>query len=149
MTSPAAVSTLLHWRHRRGDEAHCLARLVHGPHGPVALLTELASNPEGRSVADDPAAAAEAFVRHLEHVGDPVDTNAVVWLLQHGQYSYPDASGEPESYTRLRLTWRDDRYTEDPDGEELLDQHQQNDLLGAPLPSVQSVLAQLPGATAR
>ena len=150
MTSPAAVSTILHWQHRRGDEAHCLARLVWSPdRRPVAVLAELASNPEGRSLADDAAAAADAFVAYLKRVDVSVAPDAIVWLLQHGEYSYPDAVGEPESFTRLALTWSDNRYMQDPDREELLTLPQQHDLLGAPLPAVQAALTHLPGSAAR
>lgn len=96
-------ATIVHWQHRRGGPAHCLARLFSSASGqPVAILSEVRSNPEGYGITGDFAAAAEAMLRLMPATIDPA---AVRWLAHHGDFSYPDAGGAPETFTEVELVW--------------------------------------------
>ncbi len=105
-----SFATVVHWQHRRGGAAHCLGRLFSSESGrPVVILSEVRSNPEGYGITGDFAAAAEAMLRA---VPAPMDPAMVRWIAHHGDFSYPDAGGSPDTFTAVELEW-DGRYHDD------------------------------------
>jgi hypothetical protein len=90
--SVARVSCVLRWLHPFGAQAHCLARLVLGAPStpPVAVLSEIASNPDELGITGDFAAAADAFVDVVASAVGGLDKAGVVWIadgttfLSHG-----------------------------------------------------------------
>lgn len=103
--APIAVdlSVLLHWQHRRGGQAHCLAQLHAAAAGPrLVVLSELATNPDHLGLSGDVAGAADQLIPLLQRLDIP--PAAVTWLLHHGPFSYYDPSG-PETWTRVNPRW--------------------------------------------
>lgn len=117
-------SALLHWTHRRGGPAQCLARVrlfapdpYRAPRRAVVVLSELRDNPRGHDItADVPGVAAAARVTLLPAVLPP---EAVTWLAHHGPFSTYEPSG-PETFTELRPHWDGTRYTDDVHDHRLL-----------------------------
>jgi hypothetical protein len=106
------VTSLVHWRHRRGGHAHCLARLYPASGGRVvALISELASNPNDRGIASDFAAVADEVLRIArDQIG--VEPDRLIWLAHHGAFSVAGAF-DPETFTLVPLTWAQDGYVDD------------------------------------
>ncbi|MBV8996028.1 MAG: hypothetical protein JO287_20535 [Pseudonocardiales bacterium] len=105
------ISGLVRWVHRLGEQAHCLARLVLvAPGAPVvAVLSEIASNPDELGITGDFAVAADAFVQALIGAGRRVDPAHVVWMAHHGPFSSYDPAG-PETFTEVALVYDGQRY---------------------------------------
>lgn len=108
------ISCVVRWAHPLGAQAHCLARLVIGaPSAPVvAVLSEIASNPDELGIAGDFAAAADAFVQVLIDAGRDVDPAGLVWFAHHGPFSSYDPAG-PETFTEIALTFDGRHYHDD------------------------------------
>lgn len=115
------VSCVVRWAHPLGAQAHCLARLIRGaPTTPVvAVLSEIASNPDELGITGDFAAAADAFVELLASAGRDVNPAQVVWIAHHGPFSSYDPAG-PETFTEVALVFDGQRYHDDLAGDRLL-----------------------------
>jgi hypothetical protein len=139
------LATILHWQHRRGGDAHCLARLLIGPAGrQTAVLSEIRSNRDGRDVGDDFTAAAGALLAMPLADLAGVDPATVVWIVHYGGFSYHDSEEAPETYTRVPLVWDGERYHDNLDGHRQLDGVEVTDLVGGmALTPVPQVLADL------
>src|SRR5690242_15809355 len=104
MTTNVYFEDIVDWRHHRAGRAHTLVRAVYNPvtGQAVAVVSELASNPDDRGITDDFADVADAvlpalrraFGQGLEHVE---------WIAHFGEFSYHDPAG-PETFTRIALT---------------------------------------------
>ncbi len=107
-------TAVVRWQHRRGGEAHCLVRL----HLPwllerlVAVVSEIRTNPEGRGIISDFPGVAAAVLRIVPtYLG--VGPRDVIWVAHHGEFSYPDAQGSPEIFTRIEMRWDGEHYRDD------------------------------------
>ena len=115
------ASCILRWSHRLGGAAHCLARLViAAPSTPlVAVLSEIASNPDELGIIGDFAAAADAFVGVVASaVGGLDDPAGVIWVAHHGPFSSHDPAG-PETFTEIALAFDGQHYHDDLLGDRL------------------------------
>jgi hypothetical protein len=115
------ASCLLRWSHRLGGAAHCLARLVITAPStpPVAVCSEIASNPDELGIIGDFAAVADAFVEVVASaVGGLDDPAGVIWVAHHGPFSSHDPTG-PETFTEIALTFDGQRYHDDLVGDRL------------------------------
>jgi hypothetical protein len=108
------VSCVVRWAHPLSVQAHCLARLVLGaPAAPaVAVLSEIASNPDELGITGDFAAAADAFVQVLTDAKRELDPAQVVWIAHHGPFSSYDPAG-PETFTEVALVFDGQGYHDD------------------------------------
>ena len=115
------VSGVIGWTHALGEQAHCLARLVLGaPTAPVvAVLSEIASNPDELGITGDFAAAADAFLDVLTGAGRHVSPREVAWIAHHGPFSSYDPAG-PETFTEIALAFDGHHYHDDLVGDRLL-----------------------------
>lgn len=115
------VSGVIGWTHALGEQAHCLARLVLGaPTAPVvAVLSEIASNPDELGITGDFAAAADAFLEVLTGAGRHVNPREVAWIAHHGPFSSYDPAG-PETFTEIALAFDGHHYHDDLVGDRLL-----------------------------
>lgn len=115
------ITTVLTWPHTLGGTGHCLARLVvrAAPAAPVAVLSELADNPDSRGISGDMPAVATAFVASFSSIVR-LDPDEVLWIAHHGRFSSVDDDGSDETFTRVELTWANDSYTGDLHGQHLL-----------------------------
>lgn len=141
-------ATILTWPHTLGRTAHCLARLVlrAAPAVPVAILSELANNPDSRGISGDMPGVATAFLDRLGGYAR-LDPDQVLWIAHHGPFSSVDDDGSNETYTRVELTWTGSAYTGDLRGQHLLTPTQVADLTGPlNLRPVADVLAELRAA---
>ncbi|MBW4717252.1 hypothetical protein [Saccharothrix obliqua] len=105
------IRMILRYEHRRdSQDAHCLARLVlrEPPLPPVAVFTEIRSNPRGRTLGyfDRPAEALRAAV------GDSVDVpwDEVVWVQHFGEFSAWYVDGAPEEFVVADLLYFNGHY---------------------------------------
>lgn len=115
------VSCVVRWAHPLGEHAHCLARLVLGAPtaAVVAVLSEIASNPDELGITGDFAAAADAFLDVLRGAGREVDPTEMVWIAHHGPFSSYDPAG-PETFTEVTLVYDGQRYHDDLSRHQLL-----------------------------
>ncbi|MGH3671806.1 MAG: hypothetical protein ACRDSH_14410 [Pseudonocardiaceae bacterium] len=115
------VSCILRWSHRLGAQAHCLARLIIGASStpPVAVLSEIATNPDERGITGDFAAAADAFIEVVASAVGDLDPGGVVWIAHHGPFSSHDPAG-PETFTEIALAFDGQHYHDDLTGDRLL-----------------------------
>ncbi|WP_433178779.1 hypothetical protein [Actinoallomurus sp. CA-150999] len=134
------ISCILRWPHYWGGQAHCLARAVvtGPPEVPVAVLSELASNPDLLGISADFPAAATAFLTVLSaHAA--VDPQEVRWLAQHGHYSSYDPTGG-ETLTEVTMAFDGHHYHGNLRGHRLLHLEETAQLLKhlnlAPVPDV-------------
>jgi hypothetical protein len=99
------LKTIQRWQHHLGGEAHCLIRLhvLAAPSKPVAVISEIRSNPEGRGIIDDVAAVADALLSDVPALIAP-DPDTIVWIAHHGGFSYHDSFGQ-ETFTETPLQW--------------------------------------------
>src|SRR5947209_10812184 len=115
------VSCLLRWSHRLGGAAHCLARLVITAPStpPVAVCSEIASNPDELGIIGDFAAVADAFLEVVASAVGGLDEPAgVIWVAHHGPFSSHDPTG-PETLTEIALAFDGQRYHGDLVGDRL------------------------------
>ncbi|UQX02498.1 hypothetical protein [Streptomyces sp. RerS4] len=136
--------TVLHWHHRRAGAAHALLRASYDPatRQAVAVVSELADNPDDRGITDDFASVATAALPVLREGLSP-DIAAITWIAHFGPFSYVDPSG-PETFTALTLTVTADGYRDDLQGDRRLTADEVTALLGgAPLAPVAEALAVL------
>jgi hypothetical protein len=97
------------WDHARGP-AHCLARLYLRPSAsPVAIVSELRSNPWRRGITGNFAAVAEACLNGWGELVE-LDPASIVWVAHHGGFSFFDAPDQPTTFTRVDLVWDGNRY---------------------------------------
>jgi hypothetical protein len=109
------AAQVLEWSHPSG-QAHCLARFYQSPASgwPVAIISEIRSNPEGRSINRDFPNVATSFLAILaedttaENIS--VDARQIIWIAHYGQFSYYDAFSE-ERYIEIGLTWDGSHYS--------------------------------------
>jgi hypothetical protein len=126
---PLQHKTLLQWTHGGRDSAHCLARLILPPAGrPVAVVSELRSNPDRFGVSDDFARVAEAFLEAMRPVA-PVEPADVRWVAHHGAFSYHDSAGAEDSFTAIDLCWDGHHYHDDPARHRLMSAEETTEVL--------------------
>ncbi|MFE7840687.1 hypothetical protein ACFU53_32900 [Streptomyces sp. NPDC057474] len=131
------------WRHRRAGRAHTLVRAAHSTvtGRAVAVVSELASNPDDRGVTDDFGSVADAVLPALRRAfgTEPVE---VFWIAHFGAFSYHDPTG-PESFTLITLTAGPDGHTDDLSGDRTFTAQDVEELLGHQLEPVGQVLARI------
>ncbi|KIF01423.1 hypothetical protein PL81_35630 [Streptomyces sp. RSD-27] len=135
---------IVHWRHRRAGEAHALLRASYDPatRHAVAVVSELADNPDDRGITDDFASVADAALPLLREGLSP-DIAAITWIAHFGDFSYIDPSG-PETFTSLALSTTAEGYQDDLRGDHPLTADQVAGFFdGKPLAPVPDVLAAL------
>ncbi|MFD4739899.1 hypothetical protein ACFWNR_20555 [Streptomyces virginiae] len=122
--------TVLHWRHRRAGAAHALLRASYDPttRQAVAVVSELADNPDDRGITDDFGSVANAALPVLRE-GLAPDIAAITWIAHFGAFSYVDPTG-PETFTALTLTITADGYEDDLQGDRPLTAGQVTALFG-------------------
>lgn len=108
------TDAILTWRHRRGENASCLARLrgIRDPGRDGGLLlagviSELRDQPRGHHILSDFAGVANTVLAQM--LPPAAEPAAVVWYAHHGQFSTYDPAG-PETLTRVVMAWHLDRY---------------------------------------
>ena len=107
-----AYLTMVHWRHRRGGESHCLARIVRPPAGPPAVvITEVRSNAYLRGIMSDFPAVAEVVLAAARPAVE-LPPAEVVWIAHHGQFSSYEDVG-PETFFLIPLSWDGEHYHQD------------------------------------
>ncbi|MFD3802286.1 hypothetical protein ACFWSF_17505 [Streptomyces sp. NPDC058611] len=139
---------VVHWRHRRAGDAHALLRAVYDPatRHVVAVVSELADNPDDRGITDDFPSVAGAALPLLRE-GFAPDIAAITWIAHFGDFSYHDPSG-PETFTALALTATPEGYQDDLRGDQRLTSEQVTALFGGkPLAPVPEVLGALGRST--
>ncbi|WP_158997492.1 hypothetical protein [Streptomyces aureus] len=134
------VALLLQWSHSTGEQAHCLARLVlRQAEPPLAVLSELDSNPDRLGLTGDMAGAADAFLVQLQPYAD-LDPQQVVWIAHHGSFSSPDSHGAPETFMRVELPRGESGFQNDLRGHHMLADDQAATVVGPlnlqPVPQV-------------
>ncbi|MET9321061.1 hypothetical protein ABZX75_12885 [Streptomyces sp. NPDC003038] len=142
------LQTIVRWRHHRAGHAHALLRAAYDPatRHAVAVVSELADNPDDRGITDDFAGVAAAALPLLRE-GLAADIAAVTWIAHFGDFSYHDPSG-PETFTALALSVTAQGYQDDLQGDRPLTADQVTSLLGGvPLAPVPEVLAALGRST--
>lgn len=142
------LSTILHWPHTRYGAAHCLARLVipPAPEQPVAVLSELSSNPDLRGVTMDFPAAATAFgAIAAAHVD--VDLDQIRWISHHGRFSTCDDDGRADTFTEVSLARTANGYAGGLGDQHLLTAQEARFVDDLGLEPVGDVVAQLGDAT--
>jgi hypothetical protein len=115
------LSGIVSWPHRRGGQAHCLARVFiprAGERRPTAVVSEIRSNPDGIGIIDDFPAVADAVLAAVGRTAT-IAPAAITWLAHHGAFSYADIPG-PETFTEVTLTWDGEHYQGDFTGHRLL-----------------------------
>lgn len=94
---------ILRFEHDYGD-GHCLARLVlrEPPCSPVAVFSEIRTNPWGRGLIANLGRVADALV---DVVGDSeqVPWDQVIWLAHFGDFSSYESGGAPEEFATAEL----------------------------------------------
>lgn len=136
-------TALVNWQHRRGP-AHCLVRAAYDPQAlrAVAVVSELASNPDDRGITADFGRVADAVLPLLREVF-PEDVRQAVWIAHFGDFSYHDPGG-PETFTQVSLRWEGDHFADDRKGDRRLSEADVLGLLGGrPLRPVPEVLSEL------
>jgi hypothetical protein len=115
------VAMVLEWEHSQGGRAHCLARLMlrPAPAPPVAILSELADNPDRFGLTGDMGGAAAAFLTQMRPYAD-LDPRRLVWIAHHGPFSSADDDGGGETFTRVGLTHHHDALHDDLSAHQLL-----------------------------
>lgn len=140
-----AFATILHWEHRSGRQAHCLARVFRSSpvSRPTVVLSEISSNPDGRGLSDDVPAVAGTLLRAMPpHCS--IRPEDVIWIVHHGDFSYPDALDAPEVFTVVPLQWGGIEFDEDMGQRKRLRGDDLRAVLGsADLAPVSAVLEQL------
>ncbi len=133
-------AALVRWQHSNGGPAYCLGRLVVRPglDRPVVVLSEPAGNPDSVGLITDFTGAVPAALAAL----DPrLDSQSVLWLAHHGDFSSYDAAGAPETLTVVQVRF-DGSYHSDLTDQRLLPPEEADSLrqlLGlAPVPQVLS-----------
>ncbi|MER6212971.1 hypothetical protein ABT213_02815 [Streptomyces sp. NPDC001674] len=135
---------IVHWHHRRAGEAHALLRASYdaSTRHAVAVISELADNPDDRGITDDFASVADAALPLLRE-GLARDIATITWIAHFGDFSYVDPAG-PETFTSLALTVTTTGYQDDLQGDRPLTADQVAGLFGGqPLAPVAEVLATL------
>ncbi|MFF7264828.1 hypothetical protein ACFZCL_31750 [Streptomyces sp. NPDC008159] len=131
------------WRHRRAGRAHTLVRAVFSTTTGrvVAVVSELASNPDDRGVTDDFGSVADAVLPALRRAfgAEPVE---VFWIAHFGAFSYHDPTG-PESFTQILLTTGPNGHVDDLTGDRTFTVRDVEELLGRALEPVDRVLARI------
>jgi hypothetical protein len=117
-TGGRELAAILHWQHHNGGPAHCLVRWHRSPPParPVAVVSEIRSNPEGRGIDTDfPAIGAALLTALLTALppDDQVDPAEIIWIAHHGEFSYYDEPDSPESFTAIEMRWEGGRYQDD------------------------------------
>ncbi len=107
------VKTILHWQHKNGD-AHCLARITlpDSSRTPVAVISELRTNPMGRSMTLDFANVATRFIYFLNPIAE-LDNSKVIWVAHYGNFSDYEYYPAPDEFVRINLKWDGKDYIDD------------------------------------
>lgn len=115
------VAMVVEWEHNLGGRAHCLARLMlrPAPAPPLAVLSELADNPDRFGLTGDMGGAAAAFLAHIGPYAR-LDSKDMVWIAHHGPFSSVDDDGGAETFTRVVLEHDHDVFRDDLTGHHLL-----------------------------
>ncbi|MFG2405344.1 hypothetical protein ACGFR8_13600 [Streptomyces brevispora] len=115
------VATVLEWEHVQGGRAHCLARLLlhPAPTPPVAVLSELADNPDRFGLTGDMGGAATAFLAQMRPYAT-LDPRSPVWIAHHGPFSSFDDDGGGETFTRVGIAHHRGALHDDLSGHHLL-----------------------------
>ena len=104
-------AAIVHWQHQRGGEAHCLARVYLSASGPpVAIISEIRSNPEGRGIASDLPAVAEVLLTKAPFAIEPAE---VIWITHFGLFSYYDSYNPRDTFVSAPMSWDGHRYHDD------------------------------------
>ncbi|MFI6490693.1 hypothetical protein [Streptomyces sp. NPDC050564] len=131
------------WRHHRAGRAHTLVRAVRSPdgHRAVAVVSELASNPDDRGITDDFGSVANAVLPTLR-LSFGAQLEQVDWIAHFGEFSYHDPTG-PETFTRITVTAGPAGHHDDLSGDRPLAAGEVEELLGRKLEPVAQVLARI------
>lgn len=100
------ITSILRWKHKGGDEAHCLVRLFFWLTQPKALavISEIESNPLGLELADDFPGVVDAVIRRFRtDIGS--HTKHIVWVAHHGRFSFFEVLDQ-ETFTIVDLKWK-------------------------------------------
>ncbi|MEU9939547.1 hypothetical protein [Streptomyces lavendulae] len=138
------IAQLFRWRHPLAGEAHALLRAVYDPATgqAVAVVSELADNPDDRGITYDFSCVAEAVLPLLRAKLSP-QLSSVLWIAHFGDFSYHYVAG-PESFTAVSLDVTGNGYTDDYAGDRELTTDEVTRLFGGhPLAPVPEVLAGL------
>lgn len=122
--------TILHWEHRFGP-AHCLARLhLPGPPDvPVAIVSEIRSNPGERGIGSHFPVVADALLSALP-AEVTVRPSEVVWVAHFGEFSSYEALDAPDNYLRILLAWDGEHYGGDVSGHLVMGRTEVDDVIG-------------------
>ncbi|AVH57142.1 MULTISPECIES: hypothetical protein [Streptomyces] len=131
------------WRHHRAGRAHALVRAVRSADGrrAVAVVSELASNPDDRGITDDFGGVANAVLPVLRR-SFGAELEQVDWIAHFGDFSYHDPTG-PETFTRITVTSGPAGHHDDLSGDQPLSAREVEELLGRALEPVAQVLARI------
>ncbi|MEU8777772.1 hypothetical protein [Streptomyces sp. NPDC048606] len=138
------ITQLFRWRHPLAGEAHALLRAAYDPatgHA-VAVVSELADNPDDRGITYDFSAVANAVLPLLREKLSP-QLSAVLWIAHFGDFSYHYVPG-PETFTAVSLAVTANGYADGYEGDRELTADEVTRLFGGrPLAPVAEVLAGL------
>jgi len=138
------IAQVVEWEHPHGP-AHCLVRYYGDlpDRRPLAIVSELRTNPYLRGITGDFAAVAETFLDRWEGMVR-ANPESIVWLAQHGGFSSYDAPDQPTTFTRIDLRWEGTHYQDGYDRHYLLNAAGVADLIGGlelePVPGVLAAL---------
>ncbi|MFJ1863778.1 hypothetical protein ACIOD1_04020 [Streptomyces sp. NPDC088097] len=138
------ITQLFRWRHPLAGEAHALLRAAYDPATgqAVAVVSELADNPDDRGITYDFSCVAEAALPLLRAKLSP-HLGSVLWIAHFGDFSYHYVPG-PETFTAISLDVTGTGYADDYEGDRELTADEVTRLLGGhPLTPVPEVLAGL------
>ncbi|MCN9241327.1 hypothetical protein NGF19_11090 [Streptomyces sp. RY43-2] len=144
MAANAYFEDIVDWYHHRAGRAHTLVRAVYDPatRRAVAIVSELASNPDDRGITDDFAGVADAVLPTLRQAFGS-DLSRVEWIAHFGEFSYHDPAG-PETFTRIALTTGEAGHRDDLSGDQPLTTSDVEKLFqGLRLQPVNEVLARI------
>ncbi|MCX5195021.1 hypothetical protein OOK31_14090 [Streptomyces sp. NBC_00249] len=138
------IAQLFRWQHPLAGEAHALLRAAYDPATgqAVAVVSELADNPDDRGITYDFSSVAEAALPLLRAKLSP-QLSSVLWIAHFGDFSYHYVPG-PESFTAVGLKVTGNGYADDLQGDRRLTEAEVTALFGGqPLAPVAEVLAGL------
>ncbi|WP_420079913.1 hypothetical protein ACN6AT_15750 [Streptomyces sp. JL4002] len=141
------ITQLFRWHHPLAGEARSLLRAVYDPatRRAVAVVSELADNPDDRGITYDFSCVAEAALPLLRANLSP-QLGSVLWIAHFGDFSYHYLPA-PETFTAVSLDVIANAYTDDHEGDRELTADEVTRLFGgrplAPVPEVLAVLGPL------
>lgn len=107
------IRMILRFEHDYGD-AHCLARLVlrEPPLPPVAVFSEVRTNPSDRGLIGNLGRVADALVAAVAD-SEQVPWDKVIWVGHYGEFSGWHIEGAPEGFFVTKLIRFNGHFHED------------------------------------